>query len=102
MKRKPRTRRRAPSSSHAAIYRRMREIWIDGFGLLPRGASLEEISHLRTALTKIAADEDYWNGLATLCALRRDANRLMEFLKNEPPARTRKRPQRPRSKGVKK
>jgi hypothetical protein len=64
------------------IAKRMREIWIDGFGLVPQGATEQQLQQTRNAMKALAADDDFWNDLRTLCSVRRTATAMMESMRS--------------------
>ena len=75
-------RRRSNTTSQAAIDRRMREIWIDGFGLLPTGASEIQVGKIRLSLRHLVDDDDYWDGLSKLAILNVGTRELIIALKS--------------------
>ena len=74
----PRKRRKV---SQVVLEKRMRQIWIDGFGLIPQGATRENVLGIRIALGRLVADDAYWEGLCNLCDLRQSVDRLAQELK---------------------
>ncbi len=67
--------------SQAVIDRRMREVWIDGFGLLPHSPTDAMLERLRLSLRKLADDDKYWRGLSELRSLKLQVTVLMECLR---------------------
>ena len=74
--------RRSNTVSQATMNKRMREIWIDGYGLLPTGATPKQVTMTRNALRSLVDDGDYWDGLMKLSALKAEVNELMTVLKS--------------------
>lgn len=59
----------------------MREIWADGFGLLPNAPKEEDVIKVRNALRDLVHDGAYWNGLKRLCALKTEVTIMTNALK---------------------
>lgn len=67
--------------SQAVLNTRMRELWIDGYGLLPQGATDLQVSRTRIALRSLVEDDTYWAGLRSLSDAKQQVNKLMAELK---------------------
>jgi hypothetical protein len=59
----------------------MRELWIDGYGLLPQGATDLQVSRTRVALKALVEDDGYWKGLHELSVAKLTVNVIMTQLK---------------------
>jgi len=81
MKRKRVYRRRPWRRTQVVIDRRMREVFADGFGLLPYGATYKQVKATRLALTRLVDDDGYWQGLHELYEQKRKITALIESLK---------------------
>lgn len=68
-------------TSQTTLNRRMREIWIDGFGLLPGYPTEKQVLQMREALRVLVADTAYWHDLISLVCLKQDVHELQEKLK---------------------
>jgi hypothetical protein len=77
--------RRSSSPSQAVLNRRMREIWIDGFGLHPFGEQINP-DMLRIALMELVSDDLYWIDMKQLIDQKQKVKSLMEQLKTPPRA----------------
>jgi hypothetical protein len=73
--------KRKRSVSQETMDRRMREIWIDGFGLLPSPTGERELTLLRNALRKVVDDDEYWRGLNAISGYKRLIAEHMEEMK---------------------
>ena len=73
--------RRSKIPSQATLDKRMREIWIDGFGFLPQVPKELQIDRMREALRRVVEDDLYWTNLKKLIALKDDVSRMIERLK---------------------
>lgn len=67
--------------SQKVLNARMRELWIDGYGLLPQGATDLQVSRTRVALKALVEDDAYWKGLHQLSIAKLAVNVLMTQLK---------------------
>lgn len=76
--------KRSNRVSQAVLNLRMREIWIDGYGLLPYPTPDISIDQLREALHELVCDQDYWSNLKVLAERKRDVAETMELLKKQP------------------
>ena len=74
-------RRHTTPASQAMLNRRMREVWIDGYGILPNHGDESELRKLRTALRSVVDDDVYWKKMADLCACKRRVTDLMAEMK---------------------
>ena len=74
-------RRSNKGPSQKVLDQRVREIWVDGYGLLP-SVDGNHIESLRLALRKLVRDDAYWNGLKRLAQLKRMSSDLMNDIKS--------------------
>ena len=65
----------------ASVTARMREIWIDGYGLLPYPAEPGAINQIRRAMRELVADDRYWDGLEKLGWLKMQVQTMLTLLK---------------------
>jgi hypothetical protein len=86
-KARKRIRRSSAHPSQLVLNKRMREIWIDGFGLYPFGEQLNP-DMLRIALAKLVEDDHYWIDMKQLIDQKAKVKSLMEQMKT-PPGRAR-------------
>jgi hypothetical protein len=75
------TRRRQNKISQSTMDRRMREVFADGFGLLPGVPTELQINQMRTALQRLAEDDRYWKGMMQLSSLKLQIHTVVEILK---------------------
>lgn len=80
-KRRWTARRRRVSHSQAAITSRMRELWSDGFGLMPGGLGESDVEKVREAMKELVRDGAYWNGLKQLVILKQRVYSLTNEIK---------------------
>jgi hypothetical protein len=76
--------------SQAVISARMRELWIDGFGLLPTPFTVVQLDRTRKALADLVNDDLYWKSLTELSIQKQKVQRLIEQLKAPALARGRR------------
>ena len=93
MNRRPR-RRANGTPSLKVLIQRMREIWIDGFGLMPYTSGIQA-DHIRRALIDLVDDDDYWIDLKQLIDQKEKVAALVKQLKT-PPGRALKTTTKPR------
>ena len=82
----PRARRRARKNpgvnpSQAVLNQRMKEIWSDGYGIMPYSTAPGALPKLRAALRAVAEDDRYWEQMERLFALKRSLADLMSEMK---------------------
>jgi hypothetical protein len=78
-----RRRSHKPDTSQHTLNKRMREVWIDGFGLYPFSPDAKTIDRIRIAMKELVSDSSYWEGLKKLCNLKGEVGKLTEVLKRE-------------------
>ncbi len=63
--------RRVRRATPEAIYRRFREMWSQGFGMLSgiQAADEASLSAVREAMRRLAADDGYWEALNQMAEL---------------------------------
>jgi len=72
---------RRRNSTQAVLTRRMREIWIDGFGMWPAPFTETQLIRTREAMRAVVEDQEYWDGLHRLGALKSEVGKLVKELK---------------------
>jgi hypothetical protein len=72
---------KSKSTSQLIVNKRMREIWIDGFVIMPYGTAEPPPTMLREALRQVVNDDAYWVNLTKLREMKKSMDELSKSMK---------------------